>query len=174
MKESCCSSTLPLPKKTGNTANQKSCGEKAKPDNCYSKSLEVKNQPLECCGDSCCQDTPQDASSPTLSAYVDNFQITMDRLDAILKRGQCLCRRVQEQWGFNCCDPASIPARVVTKKENVSTAGSIRETLSKEKSTAVSTATAIHPRCSFNAPRSVKNRKHEAVAKTRNQLMDVE
>ncbi|KAL1581830.1 hypothetical protein WHR41_09552 [Cladosporium halotolerans] len=171
-RESCCSSTLP--KKTGNTANEKSCGEKIKSGDCRSKSLEVRVQPLEDCGDSCCRDTPQNAPCSPLSACIDNFQTTMDRLDAMLKRGQCLCRRVQEQWGFNCCDPASIPAEVVTRKKNASTAASMTETLSKEKFAAVSTASAIHPRCSFDAPSSVKNRKQEAAVETRNQPVDVE
>jgi len=170
-KQSCCSSTLL--KKTRNTANEKSYSKKTKSDYCCSKSPEIKVQLPEDCSDSCCQDTPQDAPSSTLSACVDKLQTTMDRFDAMLKRGECICRRVQEQWGFNCCDPASAPVGVVMKK-NASPAASMGGILSKGKSTAVSTATAIHPRCSFDAPSCVKNRKQEVAVKTRTQPVDAE
>lgn len=170
-KQACSTPTLP---KSTCSAKESSCSDgKSKDSDCCDKSPEMNVQPIKDCSDTCCQDVSPDAPISTLSASTNNFQTTMERLETMLKKGQCLCRRVQEQWGFNCCDPASASPGVVTRKRNASPAPSVNSR-SKEKTAAVSTATAIHPRCSFDAPGTIKNRKKDAVVKSNTQSADVE
>lgn len=182
--DDCCSSVnavLPRghncksPKKSACLTEKISCGDNIPEtsDRC-SKVHEVTLQSLKDCSDGCCQETSQEVLTPQGPARADNFQTTMDRLEAMLRKGQCLCRRVQEQWGFNCCDPASAPAGVVARKRRASPAPSTQSSNSKEKVTVVSTATAIHSRCSFDAPNTTKNRKPEATQKAREHSADIE
>ncbi|CZT14987.1 related to P-type ATPase [Ramularia collo-cygni] len=154
------------------SAGEKACGTSpSNKSDCCIKSPNSSLISVKDCNDTCFQE--EDAPSSAPSADVNNFQSTMNRLEAMLKKGQCLCRRVKEQYGFNCCDPASATAGLVTRKRGASPTPS-KKSSTEDKAFAVSSATAIHTRCSFDASDEVKNRKKEATVKSHAHPVDIE
>ncbi|KAI5364654.1 Putative P-type ATPase, heavy metal-associated domain, HMA, P-type ATPase, A domain superfamily [Septoria linicola] len=73
----------------------------------------------------------------------------MDRYEAVLKRGLCLCRMAIDQLGFNCCSSETLQ----NSAEEHSALVTSNAKHDSGKKVITSTEVEIHPRCSYDAPK---------------------
>lgn len=99
------------------------------------------------CTDKCCEDNTSCDATPESGAggCVDHLQLALDRYEAALRRGLCLCRMAIEQLGFNCCK--SDPAQGVTRAVKGGCNAGVLE------KNATDLEVNIHSRCSSDLPK---------------------
>lgn len=143
--ENCCQS------ESTSVAKPKCCGtnDKATDDCCKAPvaTLAATSGSDIQCTDKCCEDNSSCDATPESGAggCVDHLQLALDRYEAALRRGLCLCRMAIEQLGFNCCksDPAQGVTRAVKGRCNAAV-------LEKN---ATDLEVNIHSRCSSDLPK---------------------
>ncbi|PPJ57923.1 hypothetical protein CBER1_09852 [Cercospora berteroae] len=92
---SCCDEKL-------NNASEPGCKSDCCRGSCCETSTSVTTKASKC-WDPCCNEVAEDAPSNTASARLDQLQSAMQRFEALLRLGRCLCRRMIEEFDFCCC-----------------------------------------------------------------------
>lgn len=120
-------------------------------DCCQAPAVDVASSPGAGggCADKCCTANTEASALESSASCFDHLQAAMDRYEALLKRGLCLCRMAIDELGFNCCAP---DAPLIASIESSALAGATSKSIDGKK-VVTSTEIDIHPRCSTNLPR---------------------
>ncbi|CAK1356434.1 unnamed protein product [Cercospora beticola] len=100
---------------------QKPCDKKDQPKNACCETSTAVTTKASKCSDACCDEVEEDASSNTASACLDQLQSAMQRFEALLRLGQCLCRKMIEEFDFCCCREEGSPCNAHKQSEEPAT-----------------------------------------------------